>query len=58
VDDLRPVARVYPRFNPFLRDVATLEQAQNACLTRFMRGSPLPYWSRNALALSIYLVGE
>lgn len=57
-DDLRAVARVYPRFNPFLRDVATLEQAQNACLTRFMRGSPLPYWSRNAVALSIYLVGE
>lgn len=57
-DDLRAVVRVYPRFNPFLRDVATLEQAQNACLTRFMRGSPLPYWSRNAVALSIYLVGE
>lgn len=57
-DDLQAVVRVYPRFNPFLRDVATLEQAQNACLTRFMRGSPLPYWSRNAVALSIYLVGE
>lgn len=57
-NDLTAVARAYPRFNPFLRDVATLEQAQNACLARFMRGSPLPYWSRNAVALSIYLVGE
>jgi len=53
---LAPVARAYPRYNPFLREVSTLEQAQNACLSRYMRASPLPYWSRNSTALSIFLL--
>jgi cytochrome c len=58
IADLAPAARAYPRYNIFLRDVITLEQAQNACLTRFMRGSPLPPGSRNAVSLAIFLVGD
>ncbi|MBI4860435.1 MAG: hypothetical protein HY815_09260 [Candidatus Riflebacteria bacterium] len=52
------IARDYPRYNPFLGTIATLEQAQNACLVRFMRGNPMPSASRNSVALSIYLLGQ
>jgi sulfur-oxidizing protein SoxA len=55
---MKDVAARYPAFDKELRRPVNLEQRVNLCRTRHQQAAPLPYESRDLLALSAYVAQQ
>ena len=55
---MRGVAAHYPAFDPTLGRPVTLEQRVNLCRVRYQEATPLPYESRDLLALTAFVARQ
>ena len=55
---MKGVAARYPAFDPVLERPVDLEQRINLCRTRHQQASPLPYESRDLLALTAFVARQ